>query len=68
MPIAPSPIEIRGKVYVEPMGFIDHVRPRAATKSDIHRIVEDFRKAAHRAKDAGFDGVELHSSSGYLLD
>ncbi len=31
-------------------------------------IVEEYRKAASLAKEAGFDGVEVHSANGYLLD
>jgi N-ethylmaleimide reductase len=36
--------------------------------SEIPGIVEDYRKAAERAKAAGFDGVELHAANGYLPD
>jgi N-ethylmaleimide reductase len=35
---------------------------------EIPLIVEDYRKAAERAKEAGFDGIEVHSANGYLLD
>src|SRR5258706_2683055 len=35
---------------------------------EIPGIVEDYRKAAERAKAAGFDGVELHAGNGYLPD
>jgi N-ethylmaleimide reductase len=41
---------------------------RALEISEIHGIVEDYRKAAERAKAAGFDGVELHGANGYLPD
>lgn len=41
---------------------------RTATREDIARIVEDFTHAALRAKEAGYDGVEIHSAHGYLLD
>jgi N-ethylmaleimide reductase len=41
---------------------------RALETAEIAGIVEDYRKAAVRAKAAGFDGVELHSANGYLLD
>ena len=40
-------------------------RPRYCGDSG---IVEDYRKAAERAKAAGFDGVELHAANGYLPD
>ena len=36
--------------------------------NEIPRLVEDYRRAAERAKAAGFDGVEIHSANGYLLD
>lgn len=41
---------------------------RALELSEIAGIIEDYRKAAQRAKDAGFDGVELHAANGYLPD
>jgi N-ethylmaleimide reductase len=42
--------------------------PRALETSEIPRVVEDYRRAAERAKQAGFDGVELHAANGYLID
>lgn len=42
--------------------------PKEMTVSDIKKVVEDFTKAALRAKAAGFDGVEIHSAHGYLLN
>lgn len=41
---------------------------REATKADIVRIIGDYAAAAQRAKDAGFDGVQLHGANGYLID
>lgn len=41
---------------------------RALSIPEIASIVEDYRRAAARAKAAGFEGVELHSANGYLLD
>ena len=43
-------------------------QPRELTKEEIKSIVEDFAKAAARAKAAGYDGVEIHSAHGYLLN
>jgi len=40
--------------------------PREATEADIARIIGDYRNAARTAKEAGFDGVELHAANGYL--
>ncbi|NTU88774.1 MAG: FAD-dependent oxidoreductase [Actinobacteria bacterium] len=46
-------------------GTIDFV---GMTKEQIDQVVEDFATAAWRAKIAGFDGVEIHSSGGHLLN
>ena len=45
-----------------------HEIPRALETVEIPKIVEDYRQAAERALTAGFDGVEIHSANGYLLD
>lgn len=37
-------------------------------QQDIDEVIEGFKQAARRAKEAGFDGVEIHSAHGYLLD
>lgn len=41
---------------------------RALSLDEIPRVVEDYRKAAANAKEAGFDGVQLHGANGYLVD
>ncbi|UTC66335.1 MULTISPECIES: NADH:flavin oxidoreductase [unclassified Treponema] len=42
--------------------------PKEMTQNDIDKAVNDFVQAARRAKEAGFDGVEIHSAHGYLLN
>lgn len=42
--------------------------PKELTKEEINQIVDDFRDASVRVKEAGFDGVEIHSAHGYLLN
>lgn len=42
--------------------------PKEMSLTDIKKVVDDFTKAALRAKAAGFDGVEIHSAHGYLLN
>jgi 2,4-dienoyl-CoA reductase-like NADH-dependent reductase (Old Yellow Enzyme family) len=42
--------------------------PKELTREEIKNIVEEFRSAAIRTKAAGFDGVEIHSAHGYLLN
>ncbi len=45
-----------------------YVEARAATREDIRRIIQDYRRAARNAMEAGFDGVQLHGANGYLID
>ena len=45
-----------------------YVAPRPLEISEIHAITEQYRQVAVRAKEAGFDGVELHAANGYLID
>ena len=40
---------------------------KVLSHEDIQRMVESFAQAAVRAKDAGFDGIQIHSGHGYLL-
>jgi N-ethylmaleimide reductase len=51
-----------------PTGWIQPSPHRELKRSEIPGVVEDYRAAAVRARDAGFDGVELHAANGYLVD
>lgn len=66
LPLAPSAINPNEQSYT-PDGFKDTVTPKEMTKEDIKTTVEDFKNAAKNAVAAGFDGVEIHSSNGYLF-
>jgi len=66
-PVAPSALAIDGEVHT-PEGKQPYTEPRALQIDELPAIVEDFRQAAERAKQAGFDGVEVHAANGYLLD
>ncbi|HDZ06015.1 hypothetical protein LCGC14_0130180 [marine sediment metagenome] len=66
LPLAPSAINPNAKSYT-PEGFKDTVTPKAMSIADIKQTVEDFKNAAKNAVEAGFDGVEIHSSNGYLF-
>ena len=68
-PVAPSAIAIKSDDGIHtPVGKKSYEIPRALETDEIPRIVEDYRQAAERAKSAGFNGVEIHSANGYLLD
>ena len=66
--VAPSALKINEPYIHTPIGKQPHELPRALKTSEIPRVVEDYRRAAERAKQAGFDGVELHAANGYLID
>lgn len=66
LPLAPSAINPNAQSYT-PEGFKDTVTPKEMTLEDIKITVKDFQNAAKNAVEAGFDGVEIHSSNGYLF-
>jgi N-ethylmaleimide reductase len=51
-----------------PGGWAQSTPHRELTVPEIACIVEGYRRAAQRAMDAGFEGVELHAANGYLVD
>ena len=65
-PVAPSAIAINGKNYTD-LGPIDYVVPRALETHEIPGVAAEFGAATTNALAAGFDGVELHAASGYLV-
>jgi N-ethylmaleimide reductase len=66
-PIGPSAIAADGETHT-PLGKKPYVRPRAMTTEDIVLTIGEYAQAARFAKDAGFDGVEIHAGNGYLID
>lgn len=68
LPVAPSPIAINEPYIHTPQGKQAYEAPRPLETAEIPRVVADYRQAAARAKDAGFDGVEIHGANGYLID
>ena len=55
--VAPSPVPTR----------INKVRPRALSAAEVEGTIEDFVQSAALAREAGFDGVEVMGSEGYLI-
>jgi N-ethylmaleimide reductase len=67
-PVAPSPLAILNDEVHTPEGKKPYVTPRELKDEELPAIVDGFKKAAENAQAAGFDGVEVHSANGYLLD
>ncbi|MBD8472923.1 alkene reductase [Pseudomonas sp. CFBP 8770] len=72
-PVAPSAIRATAvKVFIETGpdtgALADPSMPRALETAEVQALVELYRVAAVNAREAGFDGVELHSANGYLLN
>lgn len=65
-PLAPSAI-VPGQQILTPSGIQDIPRPRAMTADDIVATIDDFRRAARNAIEAGMDGVEIDGGNGYLI-
>lgn len=66
LPLAPSAINPNSKSFT-PKGFKETVTPKAMSIEEIKQTIQDFKNAAKNAMEAGFDGVEIHSSNGYLF-
>ena len=66
-PVAPSALAAEAHTF-DGQAFVPTSTPRALEVSEMARVVDDYRKAAINAKNAGFDGIELHAANGYLLD
>jgi N-ethylmaleimide reductase len=66
LPLSSSAINPNAKSFT-PDGFKDTVTPKEMTIEEIKTTVKDFQNAAANAVKAGFDGVEIHSSNGYLF-
>lgn len=68
VPVAPSAVPAPGGHFDVEGRPVPFETPRALELAEIPGVVEQFRSAAQRAREAGFDGVEIHSANGYLLD
>lgn len=66
-PVSASAIRAEGEA-VTYEGMKAFVEPRALDAEELPDLVEQYRQAAVNAKQAGFDGVEIHAANGYLLD
>ena len=67
LPVSSSAVRPAGHVsLIRPQK--DFVTPRALTTDEIPGVIDDYRRGARNAMEAGFDGVEIHGANGYLID
>ncbi|MDR0244037.1 MAG: alkene reductase [Burkholderia sp.] len=64
--VAPSALRANGTIHADGHGAVPMDLPRALSRAEIADVIDHYRQAAVNARAAGFDGVELHASSGYL--
>jgi len=68
VPVGPSEgVAYEGKAFTQ-NGWVPVTPNRALRVDEVPALLETYRRAAERAKIAGFDGVEVHAGNGYLLD
>lgn len=66
--LSPSDIPARGEELKMYRGEGPYKKPEAASIEEIESIQQSFVEAALHAREAGFDGVEIHGANGYLID
>ncbi|MEM9542232.1 MAG: alkene reductase [Cyanobacteria bacterium P01_E01_bin.42] len=67
IPVSSSAVRPQGEIHT-PEGKKPYVTPHALTLQEIPKVIEDYVKATRNAREAGFDGVEVHGANGYLID
>lgn len=64
--VAPSAVAAQTELFTDAVGMAPTEQPEALTREQIAEVIGEYRQAALNARAAGFDGVELHCTSGYL--
>jgi len=70
LPVAPSAVAIGGGLTTMTADgkVAPYETPRALEAAEIAAVIEGFRQGALYAREAGFDGVEIHGANGYLIE
>ena len=68
LPVAPSALPAEGKAMTPDFRLVPFETPHALTTDEIAEVVGQFGRGARLAKEAGFDGVEIHGANGYLIE
>ena len=68
VPVSASAVPAPGNHFTRSFESVPFETPRPLTEAEIAGIVGDFAQAALNAREAGFDGVEVHGANGYLID
>ncbi|MDE2369860.1 MAG: alkene reductase [Burkholderiales bacterium] len=66
--IGPTASTLEGEIHTDGRGMRAYSPPRAMDEADIERAIGEYGQAARLAVEAGFDGVEVHATNGYLIE
>ena len=66
--LAPSSVTAKGQMWTDSQGMQEQPEPKAMSMEELQNTKQEFIQAAVNAVEAGFDGIELHSANGYLLE
>jgi N-ethylmaleimide reductase len=66
--VGPTDTVCPGEMWTDTQGMQPHSRPHALTAPEIAGTVAEYAQAARLAREAGFDGIELHAANGYLIE
>lgn len=66
--LGPMEEAAKGEIFTDTQGMQPFSTPRAMTEADLRQAIGEYVKASTNAREAGFDGVELHGANGYLLE
>ncbi|MFO1150510.1 MAG: alkene reductase [Alsobacter sp.] len=67
-PVAPSAVRPAGQMWTDQQHMQPYLEPRAFETAELSGLRDELVQAARNAREAGFDGVELHAANGYLLN